>query len=312
MGSPEDAAVVRSKAVLAEEQVFRLGDALILFWRSRWLICALVVICTAIAAGVVWVWPREYQAVVLISPVVDRSSDSPLGGIGGALSQLGGLASLVGVDVGAGSVDKNEALAVLESEILTARFIESRNLLPVLFSDQWDSAANRWKNPDPKAVPTLWSGTRYFQRKVRKVITNPRTGLVTMTITWKDPEQAALWANELVALTNEHMRNRAITEAQQNIAYLKEQAEKTSVVVLQKSLYGLMEAEIRKEMMARSGADFALKVLDPAVKPESQKVPRPFLWTVGGALAGFLIGLFAAAIRYARRSSLPVDSQRAG
>ena len=90
--------------------------------------------------------------MTLAAPVTQNSS-----GIGGALrSQFGGLAALAGVDLGSGGGRKDESIATLSSLGFARDFIVAENLLPVLFADKWDAAANRWR--DPSQVPTLEAG----------------------------------------------------------------------------------------------------------------------------------------------------------
>jgi len=51
-------------------------------------------------------------------------------------------------------------------------------------------------------------------------VTDPKTGLVTLSITWNDPNIAAKWANGLVRMANDYLRDQAIEESERNIAYL--------------------------------------------------------------------------------------------
>ena len=208
------------------------------------------------------------------------------------MSQLGGLASLAGLSVSAGG-PKAEALATLQSEALTQRYIQEHDLLPLLFSDKWDAQQGQWKVSSQTKVPTLWKGNEYFARRVREVIENTKTGLVTLTVTWTDPKLASDWANGLVALTNRYLRDKAIRETEQNISYLNDQAAKTTVVGLREAIYSLMESEIKQQMLARGRDEYALRVIDPAVPPEKPSFPKPLLWTVGGFLGGALLAVIA-------------------
>jgi len=291
------------------EGVLTLRDFLDFCWRSRWLLLFMMAICTVAAVVVVLVTPRKYEANVLLYPVSNQSGSGALGALGSAVSSLGGLASLAGLNLTASGGAKAEAVATLQSEALTERYIRDNDLLPVLFSDDWDPAQKKWKTNRAGKIPTLWRGNRYFEGSVRKVLENAKTGLVTLTITWKDPKVAAQWANDLIKLTNDYLRDKAIDEAERNIGYLNEQAAKTNVVEVHKAIYTLMESEIKKEMLARGSKEYALKVIDPAVAPEKQSYPRPLLWTAAGTLLGLMLGLFAAAIRQALGYGVPVGDR---
>jgi hypothetical protein len=214
-----------------------------------------------------------------------------------AASELGGLASLVGLNFGGAGQQKAEALATLQSKILTYRYIRDNNLLPILYAKEWNPTLKQWKLKDPKKVPTLWKANRLFGKTIRSVDDDPKTGLVTLAIRWKDPYQAAQWANGLVKMTNDYLRQQAIDEARRNIAYLNQEISKPNDVGLKAAIYALMESEIKKEMIARGRKQFALRVIDPAVPPEKESFPRPLLWTVGGFLGGVFLGLMWGILR---------------
>jgi uncharacterized protein involved in exopolysaccharide biosynthesis len=161
----------------------------------------------------------------------------------------------------------------------------------VLYAKQWDPGAQKWRATDPKKIPTLWKANRDF-RKIRGVVDDKKTNMVILKITWKDPQQAAKWANDLVRITNSYLRDKAIQEAERNIAYLNEQASKTTVVEAQKSIYSLLETEINKEMLARGREEYALKVVDPAFVPEKPSSAGPMLL----GMLGFGLGCTAAAL----------------
>jgi hypothetical protein len=241
-----------------------------------------------VGAAAVWISPKKYEATVVVSPQTGTSNSGELSSLGSAASQLGGIASLAGLSLGGNSA-KAESIATLQSEALTERYIQENGLLPTLFPRKWDSQKNNWKTSDESKIPTLWQGNRLFDDKLRRVKENSRNGLVTLGITWTDSKIAASWANGLVKLTNEYLRDKAIKESEKNIAYLNEEALKTSVVRTRDSIYSLMESEIRKEMLARGSDEYALKIIDPAVAPEKPSSPQPVLWILAALCIGLLL-----------------------
>ncbi|MGQ3058004.1 MAG: Wzz/FepE/Etk N-terminal domain-containing protein [Nevskia sp.] len=270
-----------------------LFDAL---WSRRLLIALLSFGFGATAAVVSLLMPEKYEASVVLSPVEDSGS----GKLGGALlSQLGGLASLTGL--GSGSTgQKSVALATLQSHALTESFIRDNNLLPVLYPDDWDASAKRWLSDDPEDIPTPWKAEDMFAKKVRTIAEDKKTGLVTLTIEWTDPVLASEWATELVRRANQTLRAKAIDESQRNLSYLNEQVAKTSVVELQRSIYALIESEIKKVMLAQGSDEYAFKVVDPARIAELRSSPKRTLITVVGLFAGLMIG-FVLALALPRR-----------
>lgn len=241
---------------------------------------------------------KEYQATTVLVPASEGSGTSQLGGLAEIASRYSGLASLAGISL-PGTGMKDEAIAVLQSQLLTQRYIQQNNLLPILYDSKWDPAARAWKTRDPRKIPTLWLANRYFKNNIRTVVDDKGTGMIELTIKWKNPQMAAAWANGLVNLTNSYLRNKAISEAELNVAYLNSMVAKTNVVQEQEVIYALMEQQIEKEMIAKDREEYALKVIDPAFPPEKPSSAGAMLL----GLLGFTLGLFfGVVIVFVRRA----------
>ena len=102
-----------------------------------------------------------------------------------------------------------ESLAVLKSESLTESYIQANGLLPILFSDKWDQAHREWKSGNQSSSDAV-GGESLFQGKHQNRHDRLLSRLVRLTITWKDPQLAARWANGLVEMANSQLRGRAI------------------------------------------------------------------------------------------------------
>jgi uncharacterized protein involved in exopolysaccharide biosynthesis len=137
-------------------------------------------------------------------------------------------------------------------------------------------------------------------------VQDSKTNLITVTIAWRDPRIAAKWANDLVALTNLRLREREIREAQRNITYLTDRLSKTTLVEVHNALSGLIENEIKREMLAEGADEFALKVIDPAVPPEEPSSPGFFLSMAFGALGGLFVAAFIVFIRMSLDPAQPL------
>lgn len=275
---------------IAIQEGMTAGEVLRLLWSRRLLLICCAVVFGIIAGFTAWFRTPEYEAKVLLAPVVNNSAENQLGGIGTLASQFGGLASLAGIDI-AGNAKKAESVAVLQSELLTQEYIATNDLLPILYAGKWDPVHNRWKVTDQKKIPTLWQANRYFKNRVRTVATDAKTGLVTLTITWKSPRLAATWANGLVKMANDYLREKAITEYERNIAYLTGQATKTDQVGVKEAIYSILQTEISKAMLARGNEQYAFTVVDPAFVPERPSSLGVLAWTAIGVICGFLVAI---------------------
>lgn len=274
--------------------VLTLDAVLAAAWRGKWIIVACAVLLAVLAGVAAFLMTPRYRAEIVVIPV---KADDARSALSSMVGQFGGLASLAGVSLGGGS-NKDEYLQYLRSNTFTARFIEDERLLPVLFADQWDAQALRWDVDDPADVPTLADGVRRFNRDVRAVQEERRTGIVTLTVVWADRELAARWANLLVERANRDLRDRAIKEAQASIDYLDLELAKTSVIELRQAIYRLVESQIKTVMFASARPEYAFKVIDPAVAPDADDVVRPkklamiLIGAVLGGGAGFLLVLW--------------------
>lgn len=286
-------------AAAADDEIdlFKLWNTL---WRSRWLIASIIAAFALGSVAYALLMPPWYSANVLLAPVKEKASLDLAG-------QLEGLASLAGI--GSGATGSVEAVAVLKSRDFARAFIEDQALLPVLFAEDWDAAANRWKLADP---PDLRLAVKFFDENIRRVAEDRKTGLVTLSIEWKDPELAAAWANLLAVRLNDHMRQRALAEAEANVKYLRRELESTTVVMLQQSISRLLENEMQKLMLARGNAEFAFRIIDRAEVPRLKSKPRRISIVVVAVLFAGFLSVFVVFIRDAVRSRAGVAPPAAG
>jgi uncharacterized protein involved in exopolysaccharide biosynthesis len=261
---------------MAAEEIF-LFDLVRDVWRRKWLVMGVAFLAACVAAGLSLLMPNWYTAEVLLAPAEERTTV-------GIAGPLGSLANLAGISVGGG--DTAEANAVLNSRDLARTYIQRENLLTVFFAKQWDATQKKWKQNDPEDQPDIRDAVRYWDRNLRTVSEDRKTKLVRLTVEWKDPVLAAKWANEFADLLNDRMRQRALTDAQTSIVYLREELGKTNEVVLQQSISRLIESEMQKITMARGNPEFAFKVIDRAEVPKRKSSPQRVLIVFAAAFLG--------------------------
>ncbi|NHA15459.1 Wzz/FepE/Etk N-terminal domain-containing protein [Thioalkalivibrio sp. XN279] len=262
-------------------------------WRGKWLIIAVTSVFTVSAVTYALTASQWYRAEVVLAPAEEETSAS-LGG------QLGGLAALAGVSVGGrGSA---EAIAGLKSREFAREFIEDFDLLPVFFAEKWDSQQERWRGDAPEEWPDVRDAVRYFHENVLEVSEDGQTRMVTLGVEWTQPELAAEWANALVQRLNSRLRERALREAEANVAYLQSEFARANVVTLQQSIGRLLESELQKLMLARGNDDFAFRVVDAASPPKQSVRPKRTLIVLVGTFLGGALGVFSVLIVHLIRS----------
>lgn len=278
-----------------EIDLFELWDIL---WDGRWLVILFGGVCTALAIVYALLSTPIYEARVVMVPAEEKSSG---GGLSALAGQFGGLASLAGVNLGGGGGQSATALEILGSHAFLAEFIESQSLLPVLFAGAWDEATKGW-SAEVERPPTLQRGVRRFKKGILRTATDKSSGVVTVTIAWTNPDQAAQWANALVSRLNSALRSRDVAEAQQANAYLQARLAETTNVDMQQTLYRLIESQTKTIMLANVRDDYVFRIVDPAFVPEQRSKPKRSLIVVLGGMLGGMLGVMAVFGRRVVRS----------
>jgi uncharacterized protein involved in exopolysaccharide biosynthesis len=266
------------------------GDALLSLlqaaWRHRFLVFGAVVLGGAIGVAISFLVRPAYRPDVLAAYVAEQG---PSGALGALAGELGGLAALAGMGEGL-SQGRDEVLAFLSSRELGRAFIEQQKLGAILLDEPATTAVD-WRR-----------AYRQLDREVRRVTPDKKSGAIRISMQWSDAKLATLWANEYVALANGKLREKAMAQSEARLRFLNEQLGKTGQLEVRDAVARVIESEMRTAMIASARADFALKVIDPAVEPlpAERFKPRRGLYGALGALlavAGVLAFLAARSLR---------------
>lgn len=266
-------------------------------WRGRAWILLYTALFAAAATLVAFLMAPTYRAAsVVVSASAERNS---MGSLSASLGQLGSLAALAGISVGSPDSETEEALAVMRSRDFTERFIFDKDLMPKLFARKWDQARKRWK-VGPARQPTPADAYKYFDREVRTLARDKKTGLIVLQIDWKDRNEAAAWSNELLSRINAEMRTRAIAKADASIGYLQAELNHTSDIGTREAVNRIIEAQVKQRMLASVTQEYAFRVIDRALPPDAKDSVWPvksmlaLLGALVGALVGCVVAFFAA------------------
>ncbi len=264
-------------------------------WKRRFWVVGIVSLFAFGAFSASFLITPTYRATTVLVPAEVGSTGG--GALGSALSQFGGLAALAGVDIGSSGSSTEESLAVLRSREFTEAFIRDEGLMPELFPR---AARGESRNP-----PTPAKANRLFDREIRTVLRDTRSGLVTVQIEWRDPVMAAEWANILVNRLNAEMRARAIAKTNASVGYLERELMNTAIVDTRAAISRLMEAQINQRMLANVTEEYALRVVDRALPPDADDFVRPrrLLLTTLSGVVGLVLAIFGCLL--VRRSEGP-------
>jgi uncharacterized protein involved in exopolysaccharide biosynthesis len=299
------ATVIDNSGRATDDDAIDLRELLLRLWDGKVLIVGVAAIGAVIAGAIGFLSTPIYRATTVLVPASSENS-SLSNSLSSALGSLSGLASLAGVNVGGADSGTEEALAVLRSRAFTQQFIKDNDLLPALFSELWDKEKRAWKVP-PEEQPTMARAFRLFNERVRTISTDKKTGLVTLTIDWRDREAAARWANALVVRLNTEMRLRTTAQTQRSLTYLEKELANTNIVETREAINRLIEAQIRQRMLANVTEEYAFRVVDAAGVPDQydkiwpRKALMIFVGGVLGAVACSMFILLRAALTSLRR-----------
>ncbi|TOL19156.1 LPS O-antigen length regulator [Vibrio parahaemolyticus] len=281
-------------------------------WEGKWIVIATTFVIAVSAVLYALSLPSIYKADALLAPA--ESSNG--GGLSKMAGQLGGLAALAGVNLGASESSQTDlAVQVMRSRQFINTFINKHDLLvPLMAGKDWDLSNNKLildeelYNPntgewlrDAKglrgATPTAQEAFEVFSKEVLSINQDKESGLYTVSMKNYSPYIAQQWVNWLIEDINKAMRERTIAETSQNLAYLNTQLQKTAVTDMQSTFYKLIEEQTKSLMLAEVQEEFVFKVVDPAVVPELKDSPKRVLICVLGILLGVMLGVAIVLIR---------------
>lgn len=273
-------------------------------WAAKIPIFAFTVFCALLSIWYALSIPNQYKAVAVLAPAQQQS-----GGLSNALGQLGGLASLAGVNMGSGGVSEFEiAKEIMQSWSFIDEFINHNQLEVDIYGVHgWDQSSNRpqhiverydikkqqWliKSADgTQRAPTSWELFSTFSDKL-SVSESKTTGLVTISIEYYAPQLAKRWLDMYVDAINQHMQLRKMAKVTSNIEYLQAQIEKTSIAEMKEVFYTIIQEQIKNKMLAEASPEYVFVAVNPSMLPEEKSQPKRALICVVGALIGGILSV---------------------
>ncbi|MGM7317984.1 Wzz/FepE/Etk N-terminal domain-containing protein [Idiomarina sp. ST10R2A5] len=276
-----------------------------IIWQGKWWIIAITFVFAVGSVIYSLSLPNIYRSEATLAPTEEASG----GGLSQMAGQLGGLASLAGVNLGGKNADKTTiALEILKSRAFIKGFVEKYDILPELMAvEEWnrgsgivfnnevyDPDMNEWVRevePPKQSAPSSWEYVRVFRDQVLEVSKDDATGLVTVAVNHQSPEVAQRWVGWLIEEINSHMRERDIREAKRSLEYLDKELQSTSLSDMQQMFYQLIEKQTQTIMLANVRPEYIFQTLDPAVVPEQKAKPSRAIISIIGTFLGGLLSI---------------------
>lgn len=305
----------------AVDQELDLSQLFRAFIRAKWMIISITSFFAIISLIVALNLPDIYRSDTLLAPAGSQQQ-SPIG----ALGQLGGLASLAGINIGEPSVDKTAlALEILRSRDFIGRFIEKYDLfVPLMASKEWDLKSNKlvidddiynestktWVrevSPPLKPKPSLQEAYEKFL-ELMQIQQSKDNGMVTLSIEHYSPYIAQEWVSLLITELNLFMKRRDMQEAQRSMSYLEQQLKETQVEELRSVLFQLIEEQTKTLMLTQVTDEYAFKVIDPPIVSEKKAKPSRALICILSTLFGGFFACFLVFIKFLYKPAVRIES----
>lgn len=268
-----------------EDDEIDLIEYLLLLKKHLWEISFFSFFITLLSVFYALSLDNIYRADVLLMPVGEKSSNA-----NGIPGNLLGVAQLSGIQLNV-PTSADAKLEILKTRVFLRKVIEENNLMPLLFPEAWDSENKKWKEKDKGKRPEIESAIETLKNAI-KIDRGGKSGLVTITNDNEDPKLAAKWLMLLVNTLNRHLKKEVIGESKANISFLEKELRKTPLTEMRKTLFTIIEEQTRQMMLAGTREDFAFKIIDPAVTPQSKYKPNRSKIVIIAAFVSFMLAAF--------------------
>lgn len=289
-----------------------LRELFSVLWAGKRWIVAITSIFAVVSVIYALSVPNEYKASAVVAPA--QSGSSSLGAMAG---QLGGLASLAGINLGSGEGGETfEAMEIIQSWGFIEKFIVGNELQVAVYAAQgwnrsenkleidasiYDETENQWliedENTGEPRAPTSWELYESFKERL-SVSQDKTSGMITVSLEYYSPVLAKDWVELYVRAINDHMRDRKLEQVNRNIEYLGAQIAKTAIAEMREVFYELIEEQTKAKMLAEASPEYAFVTVSQVMLPEEKSKPKRALICILGTLLGGMLSVLYVLVRH--------------
>ena len=289
-----------------------LRELFSVLWAGKRWIVAVTSIFAVVSVIYALSVPNEYKASAVVAPA--QSGSSSLGAMAG---QLGGLASLAGINLGSGEGGETlEAMEIIQSWGFIEKFIVGHELQVAVYAAQgwnrsenkleinasiYDETENQWliedENTGEPRAPTSWELYESFKERL-SVSQDKTSGMITVSLEYYSPVLAKDWVELYVRAINDHMRDRKLEQVNRNIEYLGAQIAKTAIAEMREVFYQLIEEQTKAKMLAEASPEYAFVTVSQVMLPEEKSKPKRALICILGTLLGGMLSVLYVLVRH--------------
>jgi len=284
-------------------------------WKGKWLIIILTALFSMFSVLYALSVADEYKSTVLLAPA-SSSSSSSLSKLAG---KFGGLASLAGINLGAGGRDDKSVIAteIIKTWGFLETFIKKNNIEVEVFAvEGWNRANNellinseiydlsnkKWvrefdASKGQKAEPSSWELYEKITDRIH-ISKDDSNDLTSLSVEHYSPIIAKEWTDKLVKAINAHIQKQDRDEAIKSIEYLNAKINETDIADMQTVFYQLIEEQTKTLMLAEVSDEYVFKTLSPAKVSEEKSKPKRAFIAIFGFLLGGILSVIIVLIRH--------------
>jgi len=226
-----------------------------------------------------------------------------------SLSGLGGMASMVGINLPVSSENKATlAIKIIQSRAFLKYLITFEHILPsimaaksynhqskkILFDPEiYNKDDDKWVRKPKKnqqAKPSYLEAYSTYLQQV-SISQEKVTGFITISVEHISPIFAKEFLDLIISETNELLRNQDLRESTDAIEFLVSEIPKSSLISMKDAINQLVLSKLEMQMMAKISSEYVLKIIEPPFVPEKKSQPKRSLIVILGTLLG---GMFAS------------------
>ena len=283
-----------------------LKVALSIIWEKKFHIILISSIFAIFSVFYALSIPNTYVSTAIVAPV---DEDVPVNG------SLGGLGSLVGINLGSSSNDIDQTIAILNSHIFLSNFIKKHQISPILMavrgwdinedalvydSKIYDVEKKTWVanfGAQKKSSPSIQEQVKTF-RQIYSVAKDRTSGLINISVESFSPNISKKWVDWIVEDINSYMKDEKIKSANNVLNYLNREILKTNISEVRNVLADLIKKETQTIALSKKSSEYVFKTIDPAIAPEIKSGPFRSIICIVITVFGFIVSLIYVFLTY--------------
>jgi len=233
-----------------------------------------------------------------------------------SLSGMGGLASMVGINLPSSGEDKSEiAIKTIQSRAFLKYLITFENVLPsIMATKSYDFQSKKiqfdpevynenngvWVREPSKNKQSKPSYLEAYKAYLGQVSINKEefTNLITISVEHISPIFAKEFLELIINEADELLRNKDLQESSAAIAFLTNEIPKSSLITMKDAINKLVESQLQKQMLSKVNKEYLLKVIEPPFIPEVKSKPTRSLICILGTLFGGMLAIIGVLMRH--------------